>query len=66
MEIEEELSSLIRKLNDESAFIQSEKKHIIDLYRQVYIKKFYYFIKNISNFVKKKKKVIKKIRAFIS
>ena len=39
MEIEEELSILIRKLNDESAFIQSEKKHIIDLYRQVYIQK---------------------------
>ena len=64
MEIEEELSSLIRKLNDESAFIQSEKKHIIDLYRQVYKKKFYKFYQKYFNFVKKK--ATKKIRAFIS
>jgi hypothetical protein len=33
--MEEELSSLIRKLNDEAAFVQSEKKHIVDMYREV-------------------------------
>jgi hypothetical protein len=33
--MEEELANLIRKLNDESTFVNSEKKHIIDLYRQV-------------------------------
>lgn len=33
--LEEELSGLIRKLNDEALFVQSEKKHILDLYKQV-------------------------------
>jgi hypothetical protein len=31
----EELTILIKKLRDESAFVLSEKKHILDLYRQV-------------------------------
>jgi hypothetical protein len=33
--MDEELISLIRKLRDESAFVQSEKKHLIELYKQV-------------------------------
>ena len=33
--MDEELISLIKRLRDESAFVQSEKKHLIDLYRQV-------------------------------
>ena len=32
---ENNLSSLIRRLRDEAAFVQSEKKHLITLYKQV-------------------------------
>ena len=31
----EELISLIEKLRDESSFVQSEKRHLIELYKQV-------------------------------
>ena len=33
--MEEELYNLIKKLRDEASFVQSEKKHLIDLYKQV-------------------------------
>ncbi len=33
--MEQELFSLITKLRDETSFINSEKKHLIELYKQV-------------------------------
>lgn len=40
--MDEDLNSLIRRLKDESMFVQSEKKHLVDLYDQV-LKKFQFF-----------------------
>jgi hypothetical protein len=33
--MEEELYNLIKKLRDETSFVQSEKKHLFELYKQV-------------------------------
>ncbi len=35
--MEEELYNLIKKLRDETSFVQSEKKHLFELYKQVRI-----------------------------
>ena len=34
--MDEELNSLIKKLRDEASFVHTEKKYLIELYRQVY------------------------------
>jgi hypothetical protein len=39
--MEEELYNLIKKLRDESSFVQSEKKHLIELFKQVLFNMFY-------------------------
>jgi len=44
--MEQELFGLITKLRDETSFINSEKKHLIELYKQVSCFFFTYFFMN--------------------
>ena len=36
--MDEDLNNLIKRLRDESTFVQSEKRHLVELYNQVILK----------------------------